>query len=63
MNEKDKLFRTIRRLLVIGAISLGALFVFVIIGYAVLRNRHAEQFDNVVPYKMESFYEDVDNQE
>jgi len=31
MNEKDKLFRTIRRLLVIGAISIAAIYILLFV--------------------------------
>ena len=36
MNEKDKLYRTIRKLLIIGAISIAAIFVLSIIAYIVM---------------------------
>jgi hypothetical protein len=34
MNEKDKLFRTIRRLLVIAAIAFGLMFLILVLGSA-----------------------------
>jgi len=36
MNEKDKLYRTIRRLLIIGAITLAVLFIVAIMANIVL---------------------------
>ena len=39
MTEKDKLYRTIRKLLVIGAITIAVLFVFAII-VSITANAH-----------------------
>ena len=52
MNEKDKLYRTIRRLLIIGAISIGVLFIGGVIGSVVLGRIEAKQ--------LEQFYEGFD---
>ena len=55
MTEKDKLYRAIRRLLVIGAITIGVLFITGIIGVVVLEKSQAEQ--------LEQFYNSFDKQE